>query len=554
MKRIVLISALALVAVGTAILAVRPWHQTATQRSGASATYCATLPQPTGVQIATTAHSACPQQSETPKAPAAFPGLVQRLSDWRDYTPKRITVEVSPGCPVEFDHTRTESIDGRTVWVGSNATAPGSCYVGVATADTYFATVSIPGADDHSIYIRGDQVAEFDRISGTCTATAGNALAAAANVSIAADAATSTVDVLFCYREEARVYLNDTDANVRTYLEDQAIALITQCNQYLAQSGVDNLRWRSLGVVKIANAAAQSTMAAELSAFATDPTTISAMQDRAADQAVLFVPSQRGSETGVAGVAQCPGNFAAVGMFAGAEVYAHELAHNFGCHHDRTNPAAGDNAADGDGQYYYGYQGTYNGQTYGTIMAYTGRLPYFSTSSLTIGSATVIAGTSDQLTIGVAAGQPRAADNARWLREHAASMAATRSPATAPAITSQPANASITTGQTLSLSVTATGGNLSYQWAKDGISIQGATSATYSKANSTTADSGSYSVVVTNTAGTITSNTATVTVSAASNPNNGGGSGGGGGGGAVSPSCLCALAALAGLRALRRKR
>jgi hypothetical protein len=89
--------------------------------------------------------------------------------------------------------------------------------------------------------------------------------------------------------------------------------------------------------------------------------------------------------------------------------------------------------------------------------------------------------------------------------------------ATAPSITSQPASQTVTAGQTAMFSVTASGtAPLSYQWRKNGANITGATSSSYTTAATTTADSGStFSVVVTNSAGSATSNNATLTVNAA---------------------------------------
>lgn len=61
-------------------------------------------------------------------------------------------------------------------------------------------------------------------------------------------------------------------------------------------------------------------------------------------------------------------------------------------------------------------------------------------------------------------------------------------------------------GYLLELSVVASGpGPLSYQWKKDGVAIAGATTATFSVANSTAATAGSYTVTVTGTKGTVTS-------------------------------------------------
>jgi len=86
-----------------------------------------------------------------------------------------------------------------------------------------------------------------------------------------------------------------------------------------------------------------------------------------------------------------------------------------------------------------------------------------------------------------------------------------------PAITTQPANQSVTAGQTATFSVVATGAApLSYQWQKNGATISGAVSSSYTTASTTTADDGSkFVVVVTNSAGSATSNAATLTVSLA---------------------------------------
>jgi len=88
----------------------------------------------------------------------------------------------------------------------------------------------------------------------------------------------------------------------------------------------------------------------------------------------------------------------------------------------------------------------------------------------------------------------------------------------APTITTQPANQNVTVGQTATFSVAATGtGPISYQWQKSGVSIGGATSSSYTTPATTAANSGStYAVLVSNSAGSATSNGATLTVNAAS--------------------------------------
>src|SRR5205823_4838483 len=86
-----------------------------------------------------------------------------------------------------------------------------------------------------------------------------------------------------------------------------------------------------------------------------------------------------------------------------------------------------------------------------------------------------------------------------------------------PTITTQPTNQTVTAGQTATFAVTATGtAPLSYQWQKNSANISGATSASYTTPATTASDSGStFKVVVSNSAGTATSNSATLTVSPA---------------------------------------
>jgi hypothetical protein len=86
-------------------------------------------------------------------------------------------------------------------------------------------------------------------------------------------------------------------------------------------------------------------------------------------------------------------------------------------------------------------------------------------------------------------------------------------PGIAPAIASQPASITADDGATASFNVTASGENLSYQWQRNGTNIPGATLAVYTTPTLALADSGAvYTVVITNTAGTATSNPATLTV------------------------------------------
>ena len=91
--------------------------------------------------------------------------------------------------------------------------------------------------------------------------------------------------------------------------------------------------------------------------------------------------------------------------------------------------------------------------------------------------------------------------------------------ATAPAITSQPAAMTVTAGGSASFTVTATGSPApTYQWQKGGAAIGGASSASLSLTNVQSSDAGTYSVVVSNSAGSVTSASATLTVNPATAP------------------------------------
>ena len=87
-------------------------------------------------------------------------------------------------------------------------------------------------------------------------------------------------------------------------------------------------------------------------------------------------------------------------------------------------------------------------------------------------------------------------------------------PASAPEIVVQPVAQSVIETEPVSLSVSANGtAPLAYQWRKDGSAISGATNNLYSIASVALADAGNFSVVVTNSAGSVTSSVVALTVS-----------------------------------------
>jgi hypothetical protein len=125
--------------------------------------------------------------------------------------------------------------------------------------------------------------------------------------------------------------------------------------------------------------------------------------------------------------------------------------------------------------------------------------------------------------------------------------------------TSQLQSQSVTAGGSVQFSVTATAVPApTYQWYFNDTPFSGATGSTLSFTHASSADAGSYSVVVTNPLGSVTSNKATLTVTTAPvtppPPANGGGSSGGGGGGAPSAWFLLALLTAASARVARSLR
>jgi hypothetical protein len=84
----------------------------------------------------------------------------------------------------------------------------------------------------------------------------------------------------------------------------------------------------------------------------------------------------------------------------------------------------------------------------------------------------------------------------------------------APSITAQPVSQTVTAGQTATFSVIASGTvPLGYQWQRNGGAIGNATSPSYTTPATSTSDNGAqFTVVVTNSVGSVTSNAATLTV------------------------------------------
>ncbi len=122
----------------------------------------------------------------------------------------------------------------------------------------------------------------------------------------------------------------------------------------------------------------------------------------------------------------------------------------------------------------------------------------------------------------------------------------------APAITTQPQSQTVMAGANVQFSVSASGKPApTYQWYFGGTAISGVTSSTLSLSNVQSSNAGNYTVIVTNSSGSVTSNQATLTVNAAGGGSSGGG--GGGGGGAMAGWFVAALGLLAAAKLTVRR-
>jgi glucose/arabinose dehydrogenase len=90
----------------------------------------------------------------------------------------------------------------------------------------------------------------------------------------------------------------------------------------------------------------------------------------------------------------------------------------------------------------------------------------------------------------------------------------------APSITTQPAAVNVVAGQPATFIVQATGDGLTYQWQRDGVDIEGATSASYTLQSPAASDNGAaFRVVISGASGSsVTSDAATLTLSPGQGP------------------------------------
>ncbi|MFT3868970.1 MAG: M12 family metallo-peptidase [Nibricoccus sp.] len=492
-----------------------------------------------------------------------LPELAQEISDWRAYRPQKLTIAPHADLAMDFEMTAVRQENGRTIWQGRNALT-GAFLVTVATENDWHAILEIPAASSFEFHITGQTASVTEKYEiGACGAHRhlGSADLAQHTVVLSPDpnsvsagtdgppnGAVANVDVLFFFDEATFAANGRNYAAIETAIE----ARVESANLVLENSRVKNFRWHYVAAYQVPEYTATGKLKDDLNAVTfTDNPAGQFVNDKCAlhgvDQAVVFVSGARD----YAGIAWVPSgddslaHNAAVIWDSNYTVLAHELAHNFGCHHDRST----ENAPSDDGKPSYGFRFDLNGADTGTVMSYApNRVPYFSNPDVSY----------HDIKLGVAEGQPGAADNAHILAEKADMMTAHRELSSLPIIIMQPQSTTVVRGASLNLSVSAAGEGLAYQWRKNGQAIGGATNAVYSKSSTGDEDIGSYDVIVANDAGSAASRTAAVAVTTPSTQvsvsaqTNSQGQSGDGGGGAPSDWFLAALAILGVVRVLRR--
>ncbi|MBK9990900.1 MAG: hypothetical protein IPP19_09255 [Verrucomicrobia bacterium] len=496
-----------------------------------------------------------------------LPQLEHRITDWRTYQPKKLTIAPYADLAMEFEMTSVRQEGGRTIWTGRNV-LNGAFLVTVATQNEWHAVLEVPAASNFEFHISGQSatVTETD-----ATVLCGNerlvASAAVAGETIDANSTPTdnstalsagdvhTVDVLFFYDTETLTANNNNAQQV----EISIVAMVEAANRVLENSKVDNLRWRYVAAYQVPDYTATDKLKNDLEQLTfTDNAVGQFAAEKCAlhgvDQAMLLVSKKRSDD--YSGLAWVPGqgsiaHHAVMVWGGGYVVLAHELAHNFGCRHDRQTEMT----ATGEG-FGFGFRFSLDGKDTGTIMSYAPtRVPYFSNPELEYAG----------VRLGLPEGQASVTNNSRLLRENALAMAVCREATEAPVIIAQPQPARVIKGVGFSLSVTAVGDGLTYQWRKDGVALSGATDPFYAKPSASTGDVGTYDVVVGNIVGETSSASAAVAVyeptassgvssSSSSGGQSGSATGSSGGGGAVEPWVLVAFALLGALRLIGRAR
>jgi hypothetical protein len=344
-----------------------------------------------------------------------------------------------------------------------------------------------------------------------------------------------------------------TQKQKQTLVEATSAAYTASMNTFLQNSRIDNFRWFLAGALITPDDFVREDLSDSLNEMVNASGKIGAPARQeasrlGADQ-ILFITSNYDISDSAVGIAVSPHiwvidsltgerkykyelmPYAVAYDRLGTKTFAHELGHNFGLMHDRAT----DSVPDNDGNYYYGHtfhisglqdrpgdNSTPNLDTWGnlgTIMSYSDELPFFSNPDIYLNHDDVVVFKPDyevvlipsgSTQLGVPAGEPKAADAARWLRENAQPMASFRRPL---AFLYYPeASVSLASGATLTLSALASVGRtdlsnqdkISYQWYFNDSPVTGiasGTTHTLSILNASAANTGTYNLVATSLGG-----------------------------------------------------
>lgn len=544
----------------------RPALQMLSNAPAAAALVAADSRDAGAVSIVARARSLAPRGAPAANLPSAvisevLPDLAKAPVDWRQWQPEQIMIAPHPDLRLTFERERVLLAGSSATWVGRIAELPGASLVAVASERAWDAILVVPGAGEFAFHSENGRVSVTESAPGaercandedTRATTAEYSAAAAgryvptmtpgvAEALAAATDGTLVVDVLLLYDATAVSVARTVATDIDAYMEARGRGMIETANGFFQNSGVTNFVWRFAGAVQVPAFPRDGKFLTDLSAMTPGGALYSWIRDAryryGADQMMLLTGEaeapggraatryQDGSHRDQANEADWA--VAVMNVRAGSFTFTHELAHNWGCYHDRGN-FFGTNlpTPDSDGYWCYGLRFVDNlGGVTGTIMAYADyKLPYFSNPDLTVRVTSSMQGRAGAeidvgtFSLGYTESHPKAANNARVLRDHAAWMAGLAEEiAAAPEILEQPAAASVEAGQPLTLRVTARGGGLYYQWKRNGVAVASATTANFSK-TAATADAGDYTVEISNRRGAVVSSVAAVSVAAALAP------------------------------------
>lgn len=442
------------------------------------------------------AHPAAKNQHEkdnTLKITDVFP-YEKTPKDWSTFSPQTLEIAPQQGHAVPFKIETTKTISGRTVNIYKN-TDQGTSLVSAATPSEYFGILTLPEGDSLEIHATANQI--------TVT-TAAPLICAPSDDIPTHDSGDSGPEAHFTeenakdpdtpiYVDVVVFYNNEAKANLGSHstIETKYIAQLTAANTILTNSHIFNFQWRYVGCHHLNYATGTKNIDDDLfkpAHIAEEAQFI--INTTGADLSITIT----GIKDTYAGVAL--GTQSVVASNTGYYTFAHELAHGFGCKHDR--PTEG--VSDTDGKYHYGYHS--NSLDAGTIMSYSyNKLPYFSSHLLLYKG----------IPLGIPENSPGAANNARTLREYAAIVANQKSSSLAPQIIDQPNDIAAKQNDIINLGVLASGNNLKYTFVHNGTQVAPSINSLHS-INLSSATIGVWQIIVSNEIDKITTNPFTLSI------------------------------------------